>query len=251
MPAIAAAPLFWGAVVGAGATAASSVYGANKQSNSARDAANAQVTAANKAAELQSKSAAEALAFQREQAARDQQNYVGTQLANYEQDTARQQRIGSLGELLGLPSRNIPPPPSYLTSQQTTPNSGQMPGGADSKLTAAIAAYQQANPGNVAIEPLTAALKAQGFNVSRYDYGEKGGLSNNELNVNGQKYKVLGGEGTPAAYWYKPGMNDSPGGSSSRSMAPAVMPMSAYFAPQRSPLTPALTLPGANPFGVN
>lgn len=49
---------------------------------------------------------------------------------------------------------------------------------------------------------------AQALGVNRFDTGG-GVLSNNELDLGG-KYKVLGAEGTPGAYWYKPGMNDGP-----------------------------------------
>lgn len=81
-----------------------------------------------------------------------------------------------------------------------------------------IAAWQ-ADPSHAAsggIEPLAAALSAQFPGVSRFNYGANGGLSNNEFNINGEKFKVLGGEGTPGAYWYKPGTNDAaPGGTGS------------------------------------
>ncbi len=53
---------------------------------------------------------------------------------------------------------------------------------------------------------LVSGLQSAGFNANPYMYGST--PSNNEISLNNQKYKILGGEGTPAAYWYQPGMND-------------------------------------------
>jgi len=73
-----------------------------------------------------------------------------------------------------------------------------------------IRAWQQAHPVSEGLAPLTEALKTAGYtNVSPYMYGTV--ASNNELSIDGQKYKVLGGEGTPAAYWYIPGEGDRGG----------------------------------------
>lgn len=73
-----------------------------------------------------------------------------------------------------------------------------------------IQQWQASHSPSEGIEGLAAALKANGFSGERFMYGNT--PSNNELVIDGQKFKVLGGEGTPGAYWYKPGMNDSPGG---------------------------------------
>jgi hypothetical protein len=74
-----------------------------------------------------------------------------------------------------------------------------------------IAKFQNENPATVGIDALQKALNANGFAVDRYMYGNT--PSNNEFNLGGEKWKVIGGEGSPtSAYWYKPGMNDSPGG---------------------------------------
>lgn len=59
------------------------------------------------------------------------------------------------------------------------------------------------------VQPLYQAMKQAGYNVSPYMYGAT--PSNNEVNLNGEKYKLLGGEGTPGAYWYQAGMNDGGG----------------------------------------
>jgi len=89
---------------------------------------------------------------------------------------------------------------------QQAPPQGQ--GGQD--VQAFIQNWQATHSPSEGIEGLAAALKAAGLGGERFMYGNT--PSNNELVVNGQKFKVLGGEGTPAAYWYKPGTNDAPGG---------------------------------------
>lgn len=240
------------AIIAGGATAATGIIGSKIQSNAAKDAANAQIGGANRAADIQAQSAREALAFQKSQAEQEQQNYLNTERANYGQYSDRQNRIGQLGPMLGLPARTAPALPDYLTAQPV--GAGQMPaaaasGGADPKVAAFVADYQAKHPITEGIGPIADALKKAGLSSGRFDYGG-GNLSNNEVNVGGKPYKVLGGEGTPAAYWYVPGTNDS---GSSRAMQPKAYtaPMSALFAAPSRILTPALTLPSANPFGVS
>jgi len=249
MPAAVAIPLAL-----AGGKAISGVVGSKIQSNAAKDAANAQVTAANHSADLQAKAAADALAFQKAQAAKEQENFLNTERANYGQYSDRQSRIGQLGPMLGLPARTAPALPDYLNASPV--GAGQTPAvaaasGADPKVAAFVAEWQKSHPVSEGIAPLADALKKAGLSSGRFDYGG-GNLSNNEVTVGGKPYKVLGGEGTPAAYWYVPGTNDS-AGRASGTMRPntALTPMSALFAPSSGPLTPALTLPRANPFGVN
>lgn len=74
-----------------------------------------------------------------------------------------------------------------------------------------IQQWQASHPVGEGMGGLAAAMKAAGYDVSPFMYGST--PSNNELSIGGQKTKVLGAEGTPGAYWYQPGMNDSgPGG---------------------------------------
>jgi hypothetical protein len=73
-----------------------------------------------------------------------------------------------------------------------------------------IKAYQAAHPVSEGISPITAAMKAAGYNVSPYMYGAT--PSGNELSLDGQKYKILGAENSPGAYWYSAGQNDGGGG---------------------------------------
>lgn len=104
---------------------------ADTQAAAAKDAADKQTAAANYAAEQQAKSTAEALAFQKQQAAQDQANFNSTSGANYGQWAAREGRLSSIGQALGLPARDIPAfvPSPTLSSSQTAPTSGPMPSG--------------------------------------------------------------------------------------------------------------------------
>ncbi len=152
----AAATAFWGAT-GAAAAAGAGIYSANKQSNAAENAANTQTQAANYAAKLQSDAAQRALDFQKQQAAIDEANFQKTQNANYGQfQTAsnetygqyaagaqtdydrwalHQNNMGYLGQLLGLPARQLPAaniaaPPVYGANPFATSGSGATSSGA-------------------------------------------------------------------------------------------------------------------------
>lgn len=116
--------------------------GAGKQADAAKEAAKSQsqaamygvdktTAAAQYAADQQAKSTAEALAFQKQQAAQDQANFNSTSGANYGQWAAREGRLSSIGQALGLPARDIPAfvPSPTLTSSQTAPISGPTPSG--------------------------------------------------------------------------------------------------------------------------
>jgi hypothetical protein len=210
----AAATAFWGATA-AGVTAGAGLYGAHKAGQAAEKGAAIAAGSADRAAELQSQGNREALQFAREQAEADYQNYEVANRANYEQNAARERRLGTLGGLIGRSPREIP---AYQASIDPNFTGGGRPGGApggapagggDPKLQAFIAQWQQTHPASEGVAPLAAAIAQQFPGVTRFDYGG-GRLSNNELNVGGQKYKVLGGEDSPAsAYWYQPGMDDS------------------------------------------
>ena len=108
MPAIAAAPLFWGAVAAGGAAATGQIIGAKMQSGAANKAAQLQTESANKGAELQAQSTREALDFQKAEAAKARQDAEVTRRANYDQWAAQQRRLGTLGQLLGLAPPEIP-----------------------------------------------------------------------------------------------------------------------------------------------
>lgn len=108
-------------------SAAGAVTGAGIQSHAAGSAADKQTQAANHAADVQGQSAHEALDFTKQQAERDQANFETTQKANYGQYAARQGRLSSLDQLVGLPARDIPAyvpttqPASAITSPPPRP----------------------------------------------------------------------------------------------------------------------------------
>jgi len=250
MPAVLALPAFWGAVA-AGATGTGLIVSGKMQANAARDAANAQVTGATKAAELASKSNAETLAFEKEQATADQDRFEASQQANYGQWAARESRMSNFGQALGLPARQIP---NYVSSRPGVGGAASQGVGGDPlatsnpKLAAAITDFKSKNPATVGIQALTDYLKQQGFPVARYDYGQGGGLSNNELNLPGiGKYKVGVDDGRGGlSSWYAAGTDDSapgapPAGARYPSSFATALPTFGN-APGRA-YTPALAVP--------
>lgn len=242
MPAVLALPAFWGAV-SAGAAVSGGIIAGKMQSNASRDAANLQVGSINKAAELQKQSSDAALEFQKSQATEDARRFEQTQQANYNQWAAREGRMSDFGQALGLSARHIP-------QYQSSMPGGSPSGAADPKVAAFVADWQRTHPVSEGIGPVADALKKAGLSSGRFDYGG-GNLSNNEVTVGGKPYKVLGGEGTPAAYWYVPGMNDSGGTVNAISGLSRVVggtPAPAYASNFMNILTPALQTPRVNPF---
>lgn len=128
----------WTAIA-TGASIGANIYGANKQSNAARSAAQTQsdaatrsaqiqadaaretarlqTEAATKAAQLQKESSDAALGFTKQQALYGAQSAETDRSANYQQWAAKERRLGSIGEMVGLGQRDIP---SYVPSP--TPN---------------------------------------------------------------------------------------------------------------------------------
>jgi len=134
----------------AAASAASSAYAAKKQAATAREAAKLETDAASHAADIQGASSTEALDFTKQQAEADWKNSEITRSANYGQWAAREGRLGSLGQMVGLGARDIP---AYvptqdpnLTGAPTTPNAstglpGSAPSGAVDGSAASISNY--------------------------------------------------------------------------------------------------------------
>ena len=121
---IGAATLIAG-LAGSGAAVGTGIYGAKKQAKLAKEAAQLQTQQATSAAESQERSNREALEYTKqkdEQARIDAQN---AERANYAQWLAREQRLSYLGELAGLPARDIPSLPDYLQPGGARP--GGMP----------------------------------------------------------------------------------------------------------------------------
>lgn len=110
MPAGAAAPFFWGAVVGTAGAVGSAAIGSRSADRSAR----AQTQAANQAANLEAQSARDALAFEREREAARQREFREVQDRNYalyREADARLQPYRQLGRgALGQMMRPLPRP---------------------------------------------------------------------------------------------------------------------------------------------
>lgn len=74
-----------------------------------------------------------------------------------------------------------------------------------------IKQWQGSHSSQEGIAPLAEAMKQAGYNnVTRYMYGNT--PSNNELNLGGEKYKVLGAENGPNPFWYLAGTDEGNGG---------------------------------------
>lgn len=92
------------------------MYGASKSANAAKQGG-----------WLQANAATESLAFQKQQAAAEQANFEATQKANYDQWRAKEVRMSQLGNLLGMPGRQIPnyvPTTAGAILNPTTPGTG-------------------------------------------------------------------------------------------------------------------------------
>jgi hypothetical protein len=166
-----------GALV-AGATAGGAVASGAIQSRAIGKSADKQTQAANYAADVQSRSTADALKFQKEQALRDQERFEATQRANYDQWAAREGRLGTLGEMIGMGSRNIP---GYVpvtaggtttTARGATP-SASVPGGNYQALFQSLTAGKPPTP---------EVLTALGPELQRYGIA----LAPNAAGVNGK-----------------------------------------------------------------
>jgi hypothetical protein len=131
----------------AAATATGLIGAAKISSGASGRAASLATDAANHAADVQAKSAAETLAFTKEQAAKDQAIAETTRRANYDQWRAREERMGSLGQLIGQGPRNIPDyvPLEAPGAAATDYGGGTTPAGG-SDLSSAEAAFNKLFP---------------------------------------------------------------------------------------------------------
>lgn len=152
-------PVVAAAAIGAGA----SLGGGVLASRSASSAAKQQAQAANQAAQYQSQSTREALDFQKQQAALEMQRSEADRRANYDQWLAREQRLGSLGQMVGLGARNIP---GYVPSMQTTSGMPSAPGG-----PTPTGAQPNVSAANGAIQPqLEAFFQSRGVPTTEVPY---------------------------------------------------------------------------------
>jgi len=99
-----------------GAGVGANLYGQNKALAANKDALSQQLESTKYATDAQTKSAAESLAFLRQQAGYDASVAEANRFGDYDQWAAKQEQLGSVGSMLGLPSRRIPtyvPLPTY------------------------------------------------------------------------------------------------------------------------------------------
>lgn len=130
----------------------------------------------------------------------------------------------------------MPAPGSSTIGVPSNPSGGTYSGvGAQNPPTAGggdvyafIRQWQQSHPANQGIQSLVDALNAAGFNVGRWDVGG-GTLSNNELNIGGQKFKVLSAENSGNPSWYVPGTDDGGGATQGGIASGAFLQPSALF----------------------
>lgn len=174
-------------------SAAAGVYGAHKQSQSADKAAALQTTAANNT-----------LDFQKQQAAQDQSNFNTTQRANYDQWAAKEGRMSSLGEAVGLAPRAIPAFQSQGSTQGPAAGGPAGTSGASAFLKGLL---------DKGIDPQQAAAQTNqqfklgtGSQAVYYDASVHGtpviGLPDSYIALEGGKWNVTqrgGGGGAPQA----------------------------------------------------
>ena len=248
MPAIVALPAFWSAVAGvAGGTGA--VNAAHKIASASTEAANITSTAATNAAQIDAQSKAAALAFSRQQAEKDYQNQEIARQGNYNQWASQQQRLGSLGGMLGLGPRNIP---AYVPSQdpQFTPSAGAPPsaGTVGAAASGPTSSTNLSDPnawmGLVRDPKALSTWVAQGLGPA----AAKPGLVDYYV---GKIHEQPGANPTEqaggAAYWLQK-LQAGAGGTSATSAVPppAAAPagsLASLIGYRRAPLTPALAAP--------
>lgn len=118
-----------GSLAGAALSGRGASKAAETQAASADKSAQIQAEAAKRAAEIQAQTAREALEFQKAEAAKKAAQEAAAQKANYDQWVAQQQRLGTLGQMLGLGPRPIPPyVPMPQAGAPATPPARPMPG---------------------------------------------------------------------------------------------------------------------------
>lgn len=103
--------------------------------------------------------------------------------------------------------------PNYVSPAQSAagymPPAVTGPGSAPGDPVAFIRQWQATHPASAnAPAEIVAALRANGFNASPFMYGST--PSGNEINLNGEKFKVIGGENSGSPSWYR-GEYDGPG----------------------------------------
>ena len=129
--------------------------------------------------------------------------------------------------------------PVYGTGAPNGNPAGNAPANGQGDPVAFIRQWQATHPASAnAPQEIIAALKAAGFNASPYMYGNT--PSGNEISLNGEKFKVIGGENGGSPFWYR-GEDDSPGGGFQGLAGPTGNGL--YNVPGGGPLNAFLPLP--------
>lgn len=238
MPAIIPIAMVAGSAISGYMASRAANKAAELQAGASNKAAELQTTSANRAADIQGQTADKTLDFQKQQAAEDKARYEAAQRANYAQYLTHYNAVKGLGKSMGF---DIPDAPDYTTALGSGGGSGASADPNDPAV-AFIRKYQSENPATSSPADLVKAAKAAGVNISPYMYGNV--PSNNEVTVNGQKFKIRGAEDTANPSWYYGG-DDSGGGAGM--MTPTTsqyLPSSvASYLPQGAPMAAPLQMP--------
>lgn len=219
-------------LVAAAAIGAAGLIGAAKISSNA----------SKRSGDLQAAGADKALTFEQQQAARDQANFAATQKGNYDQWAAREGRLGSLGELVGMGHREIP---GYVPT-----TAGAAPGGAP-------AASGPAAPGGTFQSQVMSRLQGKPFNqqavLDLEPWLNSVGSKLTPPAVNGDRTKIFDPE---TKQWVRLGFGEGhpvwvpQGGASAPTPRPSTI--AAYLTPNATPftaprtgVTPGLPMPYA------
>jgi hypothetical protein len=228
-------------LAGIAGTAGTQVVSSALQSRAAGKAADKQTQAANRAAELQSGSTREALDFEKQQSALEQQRSEADRRANYDQWLAREQRLGSLGQMVGLGQRTIP---GYVPSTQTAPGStSTTPGGGGMNDPRVADVFNRVTQGlaptSQNLDVVIKALNDAGVSASRATHA---GNQPSEDFINfggGGGYDFIQNVGSPNAKWQ---MLAGRGAAPARAAVGSLGQM-ASASPMGAPMTAPLTAP--------
>lgn len=114
------------------------------------------------------------------------------------------------------PVTGTPPTDFFADNPPPTTTGGPSSGQPSVSAQDFVKQWQQTHAAHEGIGALADAMKAAGYgNVSRFMYGAT--PSNNELSIDGQKYKVISGEDSSNPSWYVAGTDDGGGGGSAAS----------------------------------